>query len=142
MTVRYTEDLTTSIYQDALTIRRDVFIKEQGVSEAIEIEGEEGCLHFVLYHNERPLATCRLLKKDSRIAKLQRMAVLKEGRGHQFGRELMVAAEKIAADHGFHRIVLGAQNTAIGFYEKLGYQVEGDEFLDADIPHHMMEKTL
>lgn len=142
MTVRYTEDLATAIYQDALTIRRDVFIKEQGVSEEIEIEGEEGCLHFVLYQDDNPVATCRLLKKEHHVAKLQRMAVLKEGRGLQLGKELMREAEKIAAEHGINEIILGAQNTAIGFYEKLGYQIEGDEFLDANIPHHMMKKML
>lgn len=142
MTVRYTEVLSTAIYQDALTIRREVFIKEQGVSEAIEIDGEEGCLHFVLYSDTQPMATCRLLKKEPHIAKLQRMAVLKEGRGLQLGKQLMSEAEKIAAAHGFKEIILGAQNTAIGFYEKLGYHTDGPEFLDANIPHHMMKKEL
>lgn len=142
MTIDYTEDLSSTIYQDALAIRRDVFMKEQGVSEEIEIEGEDQCLHFVLYQEAKALATCRLLKKEEGVAKLQRMAVLKEARKHHFGQALMLEAEKIAAEQGFKEIILGAQNTAMGFYEKLGYQSYGDEFLDADIPHHMMKKAL
>lgn len=142
MTIKFTEDLTTSIYQDALAIRREVFMKEQGVSEAIEIDGEENCLHFVLYHNGQAIATCRLLKEDKEVVKLQRMAVLKNSRNLSIGKKLMLEAEKVAAEQGFKRIILGAQNTAIGFYTKLGYAIYGNEFLDANIPHHMMEKRL
>lgn len=142
MTVLYTKDLATSIYQDALTIRRDVFIKEQGVPEELEIEGEEACLHFVLYQGNRAVATCRLLKKSPGAAKLQRMAVLKSHRNLHLGKELLIATEERAKEEGFQHIILGAQNTAIGFYESLGYVTDGPEFLDANIPHHLMVKKL
>ena len=142
MTVKLTEDLTSTIYQDALAIRTRVFIEEQQVPRELEIENETACVHFVLYHDELPVATCRLYKKSATVLKLQRMAVTKEARGKNFGRELMVAAEAYARQTGVQEITLGAQNTAIGFYERLGYRVRGAEFLDANIPHHTMVKEL
>ncbi|WP_426093377.1 hypothetical protein [Escherichia coli] len=39
-------------------------------------------------------------------------------------------------------MTLGAQLTAKGFYLSLGYQPEGEEFLDADMPHIKMSKYL
>jgi predicted GNAT family N-acyltransferase len=35
-----------------------------------------------------------------------------------------------------------ARDTAIGFYEKLGYKVKGDGFIEVNVPHHVMEKEL
>jgi predicted GNAT family N-acyltransferase len=35
-----------------------------------------------------------------------------------------------------------ARKTALGFYEKLGYRVAGDEFIEVTIPHYVMEKDL
>jgi ElaA protein len=37
---------------------------------------------------------------------------------------------------------LGSQSHATGFYEKLGFVIEGDEFLDAGIPHRHMRRAL
>ena len=47
-----------------------------------------------------------------------------------------------AKRRGHERVILGAQLTAIPFYEKLGYAAYGPEFDDAGIPHRMMEKPL
>ena len=43
---------------------------------------------------------------------------------------------------GFEKIVLNAQSYAIPFYEKIGYIITSPEFMDADIPHRAMEKTI
>ncbi|WP_314208964.1 GNAT family N-acetyltransferase [Vagococcus salmoninarum] len=142
MIVNYTDNLNNLIYDDALTIRKKVFIDEQGVPAELEYENEAECLHFVLYDTHRPVATCRLLLKSATTAKLQRMAVSKESRKQNLGKILITETESIAKNRGIQTIVLGAQNTAIGFYEKLGYHITGPEFMDANIPHHNMEKTL
>ena len=142
MEIKYTTDLNSTIYQDALKIRYEVFVNEQKVPPELEIDEEANCLHFVLYNQNEALATCRLYKKTTEIVKLQRMAVLKSARGSQLGRKLMLATEAKAVELGYQKIILGAQNTAIGFYQTLGYQIDGPEFLDAGIPHHLMEKVL
>ena len=142
MEIKYTEDLNSTIYEDALKIRYEVFVDEQKVPADLEVDDEASCLHFVLYKKDDALATCRLYKKSAETVKLQRMAVLKSARGSKIGIALMEATEVKAAELGYHNIILGAQNTAIGFYERLGYNIIGAEFLDAGIPHHMMEKEL
>lgn len=141
--IKYTEDLTSDIYKDSLEIRKKVFMEEQEVPLELEIEDEDQCIHFVLYDdNGQAAATCRLFKKGNGNVKLQRMAVLKEFRKQGLGKQIMQAAEKYAEDNQFEWIFLDAQTHALGFYQNLGYQEFGDEFLDANIPHLSMKKHL
>ena len=54
----------------------------------------------------------------------------------------MIFAENIARDLGYRKLCMHARKTARGFYEKLGYMVNGDEFMEVTIPHYTMEKAL
>ena len=54
----------------------------------------------------------------------------------------MQALEDHAASKDFEKVVLNAQSYAIPFYEKIGYVITSPEFMDADIPHRTMEKTI
>ena len=38
--------------------------------------------------------------------------------------------------------LMHARANAVGFYEKMGYKVIGDEFIEVTIPHYVMEKRL
>ena len=76
------------------------------------------------------------------FAKAERVAVLRDRRTSGVGRALMEALEAEAARLGHDSVKLGAQVSALGFYEKLGYTVYGPEFDDAGIPHRMMKKPL
>lgn len=140
---KWTTDLESKVYTDALHIRHAVFIIEQGVSLEEEIDDlENQTEHLVVYENGQPVAAARMLAIDPQTYKAQRVSVLKDARGQGYGAELMQQMELRAKELGGQKITLGAQNTAIPFYEKLGYEVEGDEFLDAGIPHHTMSKSL
>lgn len=143
MKVKYTQDITDPVYQDALAIRKNVFINEQGVALKREVDSDEkNTIHFVLYdETNTPLATVRLLPSANQV-KVQRMAVLKEERKKGYGRLLMQAIEKYARKSHFDKIALGAQLTAQNFYQKLGYQPEGEVFIDADIKHISMVKDI
>ena len=146
MFVAHTRDTMSEIYLDALSIRQTVFIKEQQVPESREIDQDEAhAIHFVLYQDEeakQPMATLRLLASNEKNIKIQRMAVLKEFRRQGLGRIVMEAAEAFAKEQGYHKIYLGAQLTALPFYQSLAYQTEGEEFLDAGMPHVQMFKLL
>jgi predicted GNAT family N-acyltransferase len=134
----------SEIYLDAVRIRHVVFVQEQRVPLSEEIDDKEAlCIHFVCYLDDKtPVGTVRLLPVNDEKMMLQRMAVLKEYRSQNYGRELVLAAENFAKEHGFKEIELHAQLTAKPFYEKLGYQEFGDEFLDAGIRHVAMKKEL
>ena len=70
------------------------------------------------------------------------MAVLNNLQGKGIGRALMQFAENIARDLGYKKLTMHARVTAVGFYEKLGYSVVGDQFIEVTLPHHSMEKLL
>lgn len=143
MKVMWTDDVASTIYQDALAIRKVVFVEEQQVPVELEIdELESETLHVMLYEKEKPVATARIYDLGDGLYKVQRVAVVKESRGQGAGRKVMEAVEEKVRALAGSKLTLGAQNTAIPFYESLGYQVEGDEFMDAGIPHHTMVKDL
>ncbi|MGX6978286.1 GNAT family N-acetyltransferase [Vagococcus elongatus] len=144
MEIKQTTELQTKIYQDALNLRKEVFIREQNVPEELEIdELENECLHFVLYADDgTPIATSRVYPLADQQWKLQRVAVKKNKRKQHLGQLLLKHIEAIAKENHIASITLGAQVSSIGFYESLGYHVSSEEFDDAGIPHRQMEKNL
>lgn len=141
--VSWTENLNSKIYEDALNIRYKVFVEEQKVPAEVEAdELEDKSHHLVLYENQTPLGTARIYHRGDGIYKIQRVAILKNYRGQGIGAQLMKECElQIKKLHGT-QITLGAQLQALPFYEKLGYTAEGQEFIDAGIPHREMIKNL
>ncbi|OZS79123.1 GNAT family N-acetyltransferase [Tetzosporium hominis] len=128
-------------YQDALAIRRKVFIEEQGVPLHLEIdEFEQEAVHFVVYDEEQPIGAGRFRRFDETTAKVERICILPEYRGKHIGNTLMDEIEKIADTMGFNKLKLNSQSTAIPFYEKRGYEINSPEFMDAGIPHRAMVK--
>ncbi|MGX6971071.1 GNAT family N-acetyltransferase [Vagococcus bubulae] len=139
----HTEDLNSTVYHDAKTIRLNVFVKEQHVPESIEIANEDQAIHCVLYDdNQHALGTVRLLPIDSTSMKVQRMAVEKEARGSGVGKQLMMYAEEVAKQYHTSTLILGAQLHAFDFYQSLGYEPFGDTYLEANIEHQNMKKTI
>lgn len=143
MTVVQTKDTMSQIYLDAVKIRHQVFVKEQGVPLEREIDKDEAyAIHFVLYEEGQALATVRLLPLNETTLKLQRMAVRKDARKKNLGKQVIAEAEKFAKQQGFSMIQLGAQLPAEPFYEKMGYHKYGKVFLDAGMEHIAMKKNL
>jgi predicted GNAT family N-acyltransferase len=126
----------------AHALRRTVFIEEQGVSEALEMDGADGaCRHFLASRGGVPVGTARL-RPLARAAKIERMAVIAPHRKSGVGRGLIARIEDEAARMGVAEIVLHAQIHAAPFYARLGYVREGAEFEEAGIPHVSMRKRV
>lgn len=143
MNVKWTNNINSATYKDALTIRYKVFVDEQKVPAALEVDAfEDLSLHLVLYKGVEPIATARIYELTNATYKVQRVAVLKEYRTSGIGTILMKEIEKKAHIYKATKLTLGSQNTAIPFYEKLGYEITSTEFMDAGIPHHAMTKIL
>lgn len=124
-------------------LRRTVFIEEQGVSEADEIDDlDESALHLIAVIEGRAVGSARLLVAGETV-KVGRVCVLADVRGQGLGAALMRAAVDMARGlPGVARVKLGAQTHALGFYERLGFKAVGPEFLDAGIPHRDMVLAL
>ena len=117
-------------------IRRTVFIEEQQVPEALEWDGlDETCWHILVTDDSgHPVGTGRM-EPDGHIG---RMAVLKDCRGQGIGSAILVALLDLARRKKCTRVYLHAQVAAIPFYEKHGFSVTGELFMDAGIPHRRM----
>ncbi len=117
---------------EASLIREAVFIQEQHIAPEDEWDAEDKlCTHFVAYLHDQPVATARLLTSNS----IGRVAVLKSARGFKIGQQLMQAVIDYACAEGRQFVKLSSQVHAIGFYQALGFQLQGDEYLDCGIPH-------
>lgn len=123
-------------------VRRIVFINEQNVPEELEIDDlEDTSTHFLALDGERAVGAGRFRIKDG-YGKIERICVLKEERGRKIGQLLMARIEEHARKLEMQTVKLEAQVHAIPFYEKLGFEVCSDEFMDAGIPHRLMAKSL
>ena len=124
----------------AQPIRFEVFVDEQKVPAEIELdEMAPHCLHAVAYDDAgQPLATGRLLP-DGHIG---RMAVRKAGRGQGVGGAVLQALIAAARARGDAEVILNAQVHAEGFYQRHGFAREGEQFMEAGIPHITMRARL
>ena len=130
-------------YQQMVQLRNDILRRPLGLQftpEELEKEKEE--ILIGAFEEEKMLGCCMLIKEDPSSVRLRQMAVLNNLQGKGIGRALMQFAENIARDRGFQKITMHARKTAVGFYEKLGYRVSGQEFEEVTIPHFTMEKLL
>lgn len=128
----------------ALKVREIVFINEQKVPLSEEIDQYENeATHFLVYNKKnQPVATCRTRVYSEDTIKIERVCVLKNYRGLKIGEEMMIFAENEAKKQGFKKAILGAQTQALDFYKKLGYQVCSEPFMDSNIEHYLMDKSL
>lgn len=132
-----TEDLET-----CLAIRRVVFIEEQGVSLADEVDGRDGeAEHLLALMDGAPVGTARMLV-EGETGKIGRVAVLAAARGKGIGAALIRAAVDRLRERGLKIAKLGAQTHALGFYEGLGFTAFGPVYDDAGIPHRDMKLVL
>jgi len=123
-------------HKELSAIRRIVFIEEQHVPEELEWdEFDETSHHVLALDNNNTAIGCGRIKPDGQIG---RMAVLKDWRNKGVGNAILETLLNRAKESGLNEIYLHAQLTAIEFYEKSGFIVNSNEFMDAGIPHKTM----
>lgn len=71
--------------------------------------------------------------------KLAQMAVDPQRQREGVGRRIVTELERRAfGELGLSEVFCHAQAEAVGFYKSLGWEIEGEEFLEAGIPHYKM----
>ena len=136
-------DHGTDEYRQMVQLRYDILRKPLGLNfSEEELKKEIGLILIAAFEDNKILGCCMLEKTNRHTARLRQMAVLNNLQGKGVGRALMQFAENIAIDRGFSRIIMHARKSAIGFYNKLGYETSGDEFEEVSLPHYLMEKNL
>lgn len=133
----------TPDFQKMVKLREDILRKPLGLGFTTnELEQEKSNILIGAFEDEDILGCCMLVEENTEIVRLRQMAVLNDLQGKGIGRAIMHFAENIARDRGYSILSMHARKNAIGFYEKMGYKVTGDEFTEVTIPHYVMEKKL
>jgi ElaA protein len=138
LAIAQTRDITT-----CRALRRAVFIDEQGVPEADEIDDlDDIAVHLLAHVNGAAVGSARLLTVGA-AGKIGRVCVLKHARGQGVGAALTRAGvAHFGAAQGVSCVKLSAQISALAFYEKLGFRAYGPIYLDAGIDHRDMQLLL
>jgi len=119
------------------SVRRAVFIEEQNVPESIELDGRDpDCSHVLASDTKgRPVGTARMDRKG----KIGRMAVLQNYRRQGIGKKMIQALMDYGRKNSITDFHVSSQITAIEFYNKMGFEPYGEEFIEAAIMHINMK---
>ena len=141
----YIEIADWATLQDAAAqVRVAVFVHEQGVPAEEEWDFDDAtAVHAVLFDTSgQALGTARLLQPQAGVAKIGRMAVMREHRGQGFGQRLLLAMVSMARYRHDQEVVLSAQRSAEGFYAQYGFEAVGEPYDEVGIPHVAMRLAL
>lgn len=135
---------TTKLLKRATRVREQVFTEEMKIAKSIEAD-ELDCLdgpcdHFVVELDGKDVCAFRCKKLDAQCVQLQRFCVMKDCRKTGVGRWALSQMEAYYGNRGFEVITLDAKFHVHGFYEKCGYQVVSEPFMEAGVEHVVMEK--
>lgn len=130
-------------YKKMVDLRMDILRRPLGLSfSETDLEKEKHDLLIGAFEEDELLACCILTKVAEDTCKLRQMAVKPKIQGTGLGAAMMNYAEQLAKDAGYKKMVMNARKTAKGFYEKLGYEIKGDEFVEVTLPHFYMQKNI
>ncbi|HXO77651.1 MAG TPA: GNAT family N-acetyltransferase [Puia sp.] len=136
-------DHGTKEYQQMVNLRNEILRKPLGLSfDKEELDKEKDDILMGAFEDDKLLGCCLLTRMDAFTVRLRQMAVPNNMQGKGVGRALMIFAENIARDLGYRKLCMHARQTAVGFYQKLGYSISGEPFEEVTIQHYIMEKAL
>jgi len=127
--------------EDALYVRKEVFVKEQNVPEVEEYDKIDfEAYHIITYIDKTPFGTGRLFKEQETWF-VGRICVLKEYRDNRIGKLIIEKLLEKSCELGACEVHIHAQTHAMVFYKKLGFRAYGNTFFEAGIEHISMLKV-
>lgn len=139
--VKFFSELNTKELYEILKSRSYIFVVEQKCIYQDLDDIDYNSLHIFLEDSSNVVAYLRAFWKEKDTIQIGRVFSLEHGIG--LGEELFSKALSIIPNKmPCKRIVLAAQKNAMGFYEKFGFTVSSEEFLEDGIAHVMMELVL
>ena len=136
-------DFGSTEYELMVHLRLNILRKPLGLFfTEEELEKEKEDIFIAAFDEDEMLGCCILTKVDDQQMKLRQMAVQKSLQGKGIGESIISFAENITRDKGFKYLKMHARDSAVGFYEKFGYDIQGDEFTEVNIKHYLMIKRL
>ena len=133
--------ILNDINDEIRDLRVRTFVIGRGVPKEIEIDGKDPeLLHFCIYEDDKLLAYLRA-EDIGDMLHIGRVCVEESSRKQGLGRKLLEFLFDYAKKKGFSSVELSAVDTAVGFYEKIGFIAEGDYYLETGVPHIYMKKA-
>ena len=134
----------SQLQTEASQVRAEVFLKEQRIPIELEQDAADATALHAVARNRLgvAVATGRLLQHAPGVGRIGRMAVSRVLRGTHLGREVLQALMSAATARGDHEVLLHAQQSAQGFYARLGFLTQGEPFEEAGIVHIEMVHPL
>lgn len=125
-------------FKEALELRYQVFVDEQGVPRNLERDDDDLVANHVLVQDNGKTVGCGRIVIKEDYGKIGRIAVAKSSRKQGVGTMVCQELIEIAKEKGYKKVKLHAQLNSKGFYKRIGFQEFGDKFMEAGIPHIMM----
>ena len=137
-TTKHFTQLSTDELYELLKLRSAVFVVEQTcIYQDIDGKDKDAFHVFAKDENGAVKACLRFFEKDADTAYMGRVITVDRGTG--MGAKLLKAGiEAVKTNTNKKQIYLEAQSYAVGFYEKAGFVVIGEEFDEDGIPHKPM----
>lgn len=133
----FSELSPTEVYE-LLKARVQIFVVEQRCAYQDIDDIDYDSLHIFYKSGEIITAYLRAFRKDSETVQLGRVLTVEHGNG--LGGELLKEAIQIVKEKlNPKKLYIEAQTYAVGFYEREGFKVTSEEFLEDGIPHVKME---
>ena len=130
-------------YEATVALRDEILRKPLGLRSSEEqLRAESGDHHLACFRDGRLIACLVLTPVSNDAVKMRQVAVAADCQRRGVGRALALYAERFAAGLGYSEMTAHARETAVPFYEKLGYTAIGDRFMEVGIPHISVRKAL
>lgn len=130
-------------YRAEVALRSSILRQPLGLSFSADQLAEEADSHHIGCYIDGSLVGCLVLKPiDVEQIQMRQVAVDEKVKRRGIGRMMVKYSEDFARRLGFHKMALHARETAVPFYELLGYTKVGDRFTELTIPHWLMERAL
>ena len=133
----------TPEYAAALRLREEVLRRPLGLhlSDA-DLAAESVCFHLGGFDGAALVAVLLLQSLDADTIQMRQVAVDPARQRSGIGTRLIAFAETFARAKGYRSLLAHARGTAVGFYEKLGYETTGPAFIEMTIPHRLVTRRL
>ncbi len=134
---KFFSELSTTELYELLKARAEIFVVEQNCVYQDLDDKDYVSLHIFYEENGKVTAYLRAFQKDEETVQVGRVLTVKHGTGLG-GKLLREGIQQIQSLMKPKRIYIEAQCYAAGYYEREGFKVCSDEFLEDGIPHVQM----
>lgn len=127
-------------WQDTIAVRHQVLWPDKA-PEFCRVEGDEQALHFAVLENQEIICVASLYVNEN-SARLRKFATLDAFQGKGIGSTMIDHLINNLKQQGIHYLWFDARESALGFYQRFGFETTGELFYKSDVAYYKMYKNL